>query len=325
MLMMTARRRRAEEEEEKKGARSESSKNIIIMSDDDEGYDYSRPWKRARLVKPMKVLVLVSALYLLTARNDEVQFCDKPGDGADFIHRLLSSTHEMRVVDALRVNVNVFGILKDSLGEMLAPLKQVKNVMGVDEKLAIALQWMGHGTCARTQRETFQRSPASVLRARHDVLAAIICCLYAKYVKLIRKSTRYAKLMVEKFRPFLGAHGAIDGTHLGIQVSGSNSSRFFGHKQGTTMNYKQGTLVRKSGRILLCRTRMMMTTSNSSTLKCGRSSRRTRRALLQMFGATKLRKSCGTSTRVARVQNIIIQYRQQYNTYCSSYSSYCTS
>jgi hypothetical protein len=77
----------------------------------------------------MKVLVLVSALYLLTARNDEVQFCDKPGQGADFINRLLSSTHEMRVVDALRVNVNVFGILKDSLGEMLAPLKQVKNVM----------------------------------------------------------------------------------------------------------------------------------------------------------------------------------------------------
>jgi len=94
----------------------------------------------------------------------------------------------MHVVDSLRVNVKVFHFLKESLGEMLAPLKRVNNVMDVDEKLAIALQWMGHGTCARAQRETFQRSPASILRARHEVLAAILCCLYSKYVRLIRKS-----------------------------------------------------------------------------------------------------------------------------------------
>jgi hypothetical protein len=226
-----------------KRARRKRPNKIIMMrsrhdedEDEDDGYDNPSPWKRPRLMRPLKALLLVSALYFATARNDEVQFQDDKGAGELFIGRLLSSTHEMRIVHALRVNVHVFGILKESLGEMLAPVREVPNAMGADEKLAIALQWMGHGTVLRTQMETFQRSTASCMRARHEVIAAIICCLYAKYVRLIRKSVAFAKLLKDKFKPFLGAHGAIDGTHIALQVAAASKGRFFGHKKEPTMN-----------------------------------------------------------------------------------------
>ena len=122
-----------------------------------------------------------------TARNDDVQYLDNPGQGERFIARLLTSTHEMRVVDALRVNFHVFGILRQALADYLIPLRAVPNVMGVDEKLAIALQWFGHGLCSKAQGEMYQRSVASVQRARHQVMAGIMMFLYAKYVKLIQR------------------------------------------------------------------------------------------------------------------------------------------
>jgi len=73
------------QEKKKKGREREESAHpfkrrdhFTMMREEDEGSENSRPWKRARLMKPMKVLFLVSAFYLLTARNDEVQICDKP-------------------------------------------------------------------------------------------------------------------------------------------------------------------------------------------------------------------------------------------------------
>ena len=114
-----------------KRARRRRPNKIIMMrsrhdedEDEDDGYDNPSPWKRPRLMRPLKALLLVSALYFATARNDEVQFQDDKGAGELFIGRLLSSTHEMRIVHALRVNVHVCGILKESLGEMLAPVRK---------------------------------------------------------------------------------------------------------------------------------------------------------------------------------------------------------
>jgi hypothetical protein len=80
-----------------KRARRKRPNKIIMMrsrhdedEDEDDGYDNPSPWKRPRLMRPLKALLLVSALYFATARNDEVQFQDDKGAGELFIGRLLS-------------------------------------------------------------------------------------------------------------------------------------------------------------------------------------------------------------------------------------------
>ena len=167
------------------------------------------------------LMVALFCVLLITYKRsfvDPMQEYSKPGVGRSLIMDLLWCGHPERVRFSLRMDANVYCLLRRSLLDHI----QVGRSLSLDEKMAMGLDWLGQGATVRGQAEKFRRSVGTVLLVCKEFVMAIIksfghtmtrdkWCLAGTNNMSIPRNHDF-------FYHFCGAVGSIDGSHFWLTV-----------------------------------------------------------------------------------------------------------
>jgi hypothetical protein len=123
--------------------------------------------------------------------------------------------------------IDLCGILREKSG-----LQDTLNV-SVEEKLAIFLLIVGHNTKMRLIRSTYGWSLEPICRHINEVLCGILS-LSQRFVKLPDLETTLPK--DPKWNWFDDCLGALDGTHIDVNVPLTDQGRYRNRKQQITTN-----------------------------------------------------------------------------------------
>ncbi|CAM0943673.1 unnamed protein product [Alopecurus aequalis] len=138
---------------------------------------------------------------------------------------------EVTCYDELRLTKRNFHDLCTMLRERCGLRGSV--FVDLEEKVAMFLLVLGHGTKMRLLRGTYKRSLEAISRSFSDVLAAVIS-LSAEMIKLPDPSVQQPEDY--KWKWFEHALGALDGCHIDVCVDVAAQGRYRNRKQQITTN-----------------------------------------------------------------------------------------
>ncbi|XP_020964066.1 uncharacterized protein LOC107610969 [Arachis ipaensis] len=105
--------------------------------------------------------------------------------------------------------------------------------MGVEEMVAMFLHIIAHDVKIRVIKRQFVRSEETISRRFNDVLLAILRC----YNLLLKKPQPFSQdRMDERWKWFKNCLGALDGTHIKVNVLEADKPRYRNRKGDITTN-----------------------------------------------------------------------------------------
>ena len=173
------------------------------------------------------LLALFSVLLIMYKQSlDPIKEYSKPGVGRSLIMDLLWCGHPERVRFALRMDTDVYCLLRRTLMDHI----QVGRSLSLDEKMAMGLDWLGQGVTVRNQAEKFRRSVGTISAVCEEFVMAIIksfghtmtrdgwCFAGMNNMSIPRND--------DFFYHFRGAVGSIDGSHFRLMVPEVDADRY---------------------------------------------------------------------------------------------------
>jgi hypothetical protein len=160
-----------------------------------------------------------------------------PGRGLADLQAAIDSDNPRAFHRRFRMTVSSFEQLLTEVEPYLQAKTRRRRANGVTprEMLAIFLDWVGLGHTQADQAYIFQRSEATISRARRLAMEAIVHSVYSKYVTQPDEPTPI-KGNDSRYIPFSGALGALDGTHIAVTVPTDLKPAFRNRKGFTSQN-----------------------------------------------------------------------------------------